>query len=77
MLRDKLCNGFFKNVNICILTYRDMDSDESYHIESEFYYPDETTNDYEKEIIGATSNEQNQQYVDVFTMPNAQNYILG
>ena len=29
----------------------------------------------EKENIGAISNEENQQYVDVFTMTNVQNYI--
>ena len=54
-----------------------MDSDESYHSENEFYYPHEMTNDNEKENIGAISNEENQQYVDVFTLANVQNYILG
>ena len=54
-----------------------MDSDESYHSQSEFYYPDEMTNGNEKENIGAISNEENQQNVDVFTMANAQNYILA
>ena len=38
-----------------------MDSDESYHSESEFYYPDEMTNGNEKENVGAISNEENQQ----------------
>ena len=28
----------------------EMNLDESYHSESEFYYPDEMTNDIEKEI---------------------------
>ena len=37
-----------------------MDSDESYHSKSEFYYSDEMTNDNEKENIGAISNEENQ-----------------
>ena len=36
----------------------DMDSDESYHCESEFYYPDEITNDHDIENIGAISNEE-------------------
>ena len=45
-----------------------MNSEESYHSESEFYYLDEITNDNEKENIGARSNEENQQNVDVFTM---------
>ena len=37
----------------------DMDSGESYDSESDFYHPDEMTN--EKENIGAISNEENQQ----------------
>ena len=53
-----------------------MDSDGSYHSEGEFYYSDEITNDNEKESIGAISNEENQQNVDVLTMANVQNYIL-
>lgn len=44
-----------------------MDSDESYHSESDFYHPDEMANDNEKENIN----------VDVFTMTNVQNYILA
>ena len=52
-----------------------MDSDESYHSESEFYYPNEITNDNEKESMGAISNGENQQNVDVFMMANVQNYI--
>ena len=54
-----------------------MDSDESYHSESEFYYPNEITNDNEKESMGAISNGENQQNVDVFMMANVQNYILA
>ena len=55
-----------------------MNSDESYHSESEFYYdPDEMTNDNEKENIGAISNAESQQNVNVFTMTNVQNYILA
>ena len=34
------------------------------------------TNENEKENIGAISNEENQQNVEVFTMANVQNYIL-
>ena len=52
-----------------------MDSDESYHSESKFYYPEEMTKNNEKKNIGAMCNEENQQYVDVFTMANVQNYI--
>ena len=48
----------------------DRDSDESYLSESEFYYPDEMTNDNEKENIGAMGDEENEQNVDVFTMAN-------
>ena len=47
-----------------------MDSHESCHSESEFYYPDEMSNMTEKENIGAISNEENQQNLDVFTMTN-------
>jgi len=55
-----------------------MDSDESYHSEIlEFYYLDEMTNDSEKENIGFISKEENQQNVDVFTMANAQSYLLA
>ena len=53
-----------------------MDSDESYHSETEFYHPDEMTNGNEKENIGTARNKQNQQNVDVLTMANVQNYIL-
>ena len=42
-----------------------MDSDESCHIESEFYHPNEMTNGNEKESIGVTRNEENEQNVDV------------
>ena len=45
-----------------------MDSGESYHSDSELCYPDEMTNENENEDIGAISNEENQQNVDVFTM---------
>lgn len=54
-----------------------MDPGESYHSESEFYYPDKMTNDNKKENIGLTSNEGNQQNVDFYRMTNAQNYILA
>ena len=54
-----------------------MDSDESYHSERKFYYPDEVTNDNEKENICAISNEENQQNVNIFAMANVQNYILS
>ena len=55
-----------------------MDSDESYHSESrEHYYLYEMTNNSEKENIGAISKEENQQNVDVFTMANAQSYLLA
>ena len=71
----------FAIVSLNTLTFTcsliDTDSDESYHSENEFYYPHEMTNDNEKENIGAISNEENQQYIDVFTMANVQNYILG
>ena len=40
-----------------------MDSDESYHSESQFYYPNEMTTDNKKEDIGAISKEENQQNV--------------
>ena len=54
-----------------------MGSDESYHSESEFYYPDKMTNYNEKENIGSTSNKGNQQNVDFYRMTNTQNYILA
>ena len=51
-----------------------MSSDESYHSESEFYYPDEmANNDNEKENIAAITNEND----NVFTLENVQNYILA
>ena len=53
-----------------------MDPAESYHSESEFYYPDKMTNE-NKENIGSTSNKGNQQNVDFYRMKNAQNYILA
>ena len=37
-----------------------MDSDESYHCESDFVIPPERTNDNGKENIGAASNEERQ-----------------
>lgn len=55
-----------------------MDSDESYHSEGrEYYYLYEMTNNSEKENIGAISKEENQQSVNVFTMANAQSYLLA
>ena len=75
-MRDELCNSFFRHVAISILTYQ-LDSDESYHSESEFYYPDEMTNDNEKGNMGAINNQEDQQNVDVFTMVNVQKYILA
>ena len=53
-----------------------MDSDKSYHSETEFYHPDEMTNGNENENIGAARNKENQQNVVVLTMENVQNYIL-
>lgn len=50
-----------------------MDSEESYHSESDFYYPDEMTNDIEKGSIGAVGNEENLHEFDVFTRENVQN----
>ena len=55
-----------------------MDSDGS-----EFYYPNEMTNEnqyiyiYIYTYIGAIGDEENQQNIDVFTMPNLLNYILA
>ena len=46
-----------------------MDSGESYDSESDFYHPDEMTN--EKENIGAKMS------IYVFTIANVQNYILA
>ena len=43
-----------------------MDSDESYHRESEFYYPDEMTNDIENENVSATSKKENQRNVTLY-----------
>ena len=65
------------NTETFIFSLIDMDSDESYHSESEFYHPDEMTNSDKKENIGATRNKENQQKVDVFRMANVQNYILA
>ena len=65
------------NTQTFIFSLIDMDSGESYHSESEFYYPDEMTNSDKKENIGATRNKENQQNVEVFTMANVQNYILA
>ena len=53
----------------------DIDSDESYHSESQFYYPDEMENYNDKENIGS-QHEENQQNVQ-FTMTSVQKYILS
>ena len=53
----------------------DMDSDESYHNESEFYYPEEMENYNDKENIGL-QHEENQQNAQ-FTMASVQKYILS
>ena len=53
----------------------DIDSDESYHSESEFYYPDEMENYNDKENIGS-QHEENQQNVQ-FTLASVQMYILS
>ena len=53
-----------------VFSLMDMSSDESYLSESDFYYPDEMTNDNEKENIGAISKEENHQNVVVFTVTN-------
>ena len=53
----------------------DMDSDESYHSESEFYYPEEMENYNDKENIGL-QHEENQQNAQ-FTMASVQKYILS
>jgi len=52
-----------------------MDSDESYHSESEVYCPDKKENNNDKENIGA-QHEENQQNVQ-FTMASVQKYILS
>ena len=68
-MHDELSNGFFKHVNIKhgnIFSLIDVDSDLS-----EFYYPDEMTNENQKNIyIGVISNEENLQNFNVFTMAN-------
>ena len=46
-----------------------MDSDESYHSESDFFIPPERTNDNDKENIGAASNEELQLYVYYQALP--------
>ena len=51
-----------------------MASDEDYHSDSEFYYPDETENCNEKENIGSPHDENHQS--DEFTMASVQKYIL-
>ena len=61
------------NTLTCIFSLIDMDSNESYHSKIEFCYPDEITNDSEKENTGAISNDKNQQNVDIFTLTNVQN----
>ena len=53
----------------------DIDSDESYHSGSQFYYPDEMENYNDKENIGS-QHEENQQNVQ-FTMVSVQKYILS
>ena len=55
----------------------DMDSVESCHSESEFYHPGEMTNDSEKETIGAVSNEENQQNVNVLTVCKTTFYCVS
>ena len=55
-----------------------MSSDESYHSESEFYYPDEMANDEnDKENIAVITNEENRENDNVFTLEKVQNYILA
>lgn len=53
-----------------------MDSEESYHSESDFYYPNEETNDIEKQTVVKVGNEKNPHEFDVFTIANVQDYIL-
>ena len=53
----------------------DMDADESYHSESEFYYPEEIENYNDKENIGL-QHEENQRNAQ-FTMASVQKYILS
>ena len=53
-----------------------MDSEESYHSKSDFYYPDEMTNDIEIQTVVKVGNEKNQHEFDVFTVVNVQDYIL-
>lgn len=53
-----------------------MDSEESYHSESDFYYLDEMTNDIEKQTVVKVGNEKNHHEFDVFTIANVQDYIL-
>ena len=65
------------NINI-IFNIIDMNSDESYQSESEFYYLDEMANgENEKENIAAITNEENRENDNVFTPGNVQNYILA
>lgn len=52
-----------------------MDSEESYHSESDFYYPDEMTNEIEKQTVVKVGNEKNQHEFDV-TIANVQDYVL-
>lgn len=54
----------------------DVDSEESYHSESDFYYPNEMTNDIEKQTVVKVGNEKNQHEFDVFTIANVQDYNL-
>ncbi len=53
----------------------EIDSDESYHSESEFYYPDEMEND--KENIGSQHEENQENEPEKFTMASVQKYILS
>ena len=43
-----------------LLKLIDVDSEESYHSESDFYYPNEMTNDIEKQTVVKVGNEKNQ-----------------
>ena len=51
-----------------------MTSDEGYHSEGEFYYPDETENCNEKENIASPNDENHRS--DEFTMASVQKFIL-
>ena len=51
-----------------------MDSDDSYHSESEFYYPDEFEDGKNKENTPVSELQKEQ---DDFTLADAQDFILG